>query len=101
MSTNFQSWFSIFQEQSNDTWGMSWKYTKWGWMGNDGRILADGFSKTYPFNEEFEWFAKFKKWKVYGYIDTKWIKWDDIQDRNWSIYLKIEWKWYLKNLIKI
>jgi hypothetical protein len=78
------------------------------WIKDNATILAKWYVKCFPFNEDFEWYAKFEKhlkkvksgqWLTW-YVDTKWKEWDDIQYRNWTIYLKKNSKWFNSTYVK-
>jgi hypothetical protein len=97
VSSSFQNWYSVFKT----------KTSMW-WIKRDATILAKGFHMCFPFNEDFEWYAKFvKKRKNHSltltkiwYIDTKWREWDSVENRNWELYVKKDEKFYIAKLLK-
>jgi hypothetical protein len=95
LSSNFQSWFSVFKELNSRNWELAWN--EW-WVWQDAKILSDWYYKCYPFNEECEWFAKFEKKNplsymlITWYIDTKW----KIYDFSKISPVSKKFKWYAK-----
>lgn len=76
----------------------SWNISMW-YINTKWTIL---YAKNiYLFDEEFEGYSKFEREdSTVWFLDTKFRQWDDIQNRNNTIYLKKNWKWFIEGLIE-
>lgn len=89
VSHDFRNWFSIMNSPD-------WIF---GIALSNGSIFKKGYDECFNFNDEINWFAKFKKlWKVW-YIDTNGVEYYEeiISEKT---YLRWNWKFFLKKLIK-
>lgn len=93
ISSVFRNGFALFSLKNE--WGE-------GWFNTNGNVLWWLYKRCFNFWEDFDGLASFvrKDGRSTWYIDTKWREWDDVEDRDWTIYLQRWWKWYLKSLIK-
>jgi hypothetical protein len=75
----------------------SWNILEW-YINTKWNILT--VKNTYPFHDEFKGYSKFDREDgTIWFLDTKFRQWDEIQDRNGTIYLKKNWKWFIESLI--
>jgi hypothetical protein len=97
----FKNWYNKCYPFNDELkWYAKFEKNWYIWYINTEWVEFD-FKNIFPFDEEFEWYAKIKrKDDTIWYIDEKHKEWEDIQNRNWTIYLKKDWKWFNKKLIK-
>lgn len=95
LTKNFINWFSTFRREEPDDYeddrGPYW------WVSSKWKILKDWYMRVYPFNKDYEWVAKFEKNWTTWYIDSKWIEYNWIEERNWRFFLK-KWDKLFKHL---
>jgi hypothetical protein len=79
-----EHWFAKFTYGLNILWKLDLEFQNWfcpfympahhkfWWLSYTWVVLADYLDKTYPFNEDIKWYARFEKEEKEWYMDDRW-----------------------------